>query len=68
MDAFLLVLGVRGVLGRSGGLPGASWDGGKEEEKRGKGGRKWLNLVEPSIIQYDETKITTNQTTNIFQR
>ena len=47
MDAFLLVLGVRGVLGRSGGLPGASLDGGKEEEKEEKeeeNGLIWLNL------------------------
>lgn len=33
INAFLLVLGVRGVLGRSGGLPGGSWSGGRKEKR-----------------------------------
>ena len=40
MNAFLLVLGVRGVFGRSGGLSKGSWDGGKEEERQEKEERR----------------------------
>ena len=60
MNAFLLVLGVRGVFGRSGGLSKGSWDGGKEEErqekeekregrekKMKKGENEFPDLVEP---------------------